>query len=120
MYCERCGTFKNGEVIEYRRMMFHDCHMWGGCVPDPEKAIITQPDTRKRAKNGSAKFAKGSCATNIYFLCCDGRYRNALRQVLDGVRGDEVEVNADKQMYKLVCAELQGRDDDTYGGCHLS
>ena len=31
--------------------------------------------------------SRGSCADSIYFLCCDGSYRNALKQKLEGASG---------------------------------
>ena len=50
------------------------CHIWGQCIPDWSKHVITRPGDG----------VTGSVVQNVYFLHCDGLYYNAVRQSLGG------------------------------------
>ena len=56
----------------------------------------------------------GSAPINLYFLHCDGKYRNAIRQVLQGVEGQEVR-NACTKKYDELMADLLFEDPKNYG-----
>ena len=51
-------------------------------------------------------------------MCCDGKYRNALKQILGGVQG-KVADNAGTRAYAKRCERLSGMPIDRYGNDDL-
>ena len=98
-------TFKGNDAMRYRTVSHRGaCLTFGGCVPDPTNTVIT-----KTIHGGS-----GSCAESIYFMCCDGKYRNALRRVLGQAGGKET-VNKETQAYRDLMERIETLDKSHYG-----
>ena len=95
--------FKGQDTYAGVKVAFADCHLLGACIPDPTKTVIMKSET-----------GKGSCAASVYFLHCDGKYRNGLRQVLDGVKGEPVE-NKDTTEFKKVLGRTAMLSKSEYG-----
>lgn len=66
-YDETMMKFKGEQATLRKDDEFDGCHMMGGCIPDPTKAVVVTVEGKK-----------GGSVENIYFLHCDGFYRNAL------------------------------------------
>ncbi|KAL9112154.1 MAG: hypothetical protein Q9227_003531 [Pyrenula ochraceoflavens] len=58
-------------------------HRAGSCIIDEEQPVIVRPlDDRP---------GNESLARNLYWACCDGKFRNALREELVGRQGENLE-----------------------------
>ena len=87
--------FKGLMVSMWPRTVFNECHVLGRCIPDPQEFTIVRPTGE----------SKGSCALNIYFLHCDGKYKNAIQDAMHGISGPSVLQQPNVQQHKIQVNE---------------
>ena len=75
MLMQRSSELSSSSAYIQRHMK--TVHRAGSCVVDPTDCILT----RHSIDSGASVF------TNLYFRCCDGKFRNSLRSIYKGPSG---------------------------------
>ena len=89
MLTHRSGELFSSSVYIQRHMK--TVHRAGSCIIDPTDYIITRPSTDSTS----------SVFTNLYFRCCDGKFRNGLRHIYRGTSGPAEECRDAGHMWAM-------------------